>query len=102
MKRAATVASGRNQGFETPPPLLFAASPGAASLRFCRSGKAPETARCQIVGQRRDDAFITLLAQAALAFQKYCFNNGLMLGTHWQPSIGMRIALVARAYRRRA
>ena len=95
MKRAAaTVASSRNQvaAFESSPRVLFAGSLGAASLgdfagaggplkqlAATSSGKG-ETTHAELVSVMTA-AFITLLVQAALAFQKYRFNNGLMLGT---------------------
>ena len=94
MKRAAaTVGSGRNQvaAFEAPPPVrraiaLDAAFPGVsagAGGPFARTssgqGEAnmPSAASISIMTA----AFVTLLVQAALAFQKYRFDSGLMLGT---------------------
>ena len=94
MKRAAaTVAGGRNGvvAFEATPPVRRAivrdaAFPGAAAGAgepFVRTssgqGEAnmPSAAAIAIMTA----AFVTLLVQAALAFQKYRFDSGLMLGT---------------------
>jgi hypothetical protein len=100
MKRAAaTVASGRNQVavFDTPPPVFFAGSLGGASLGGSAGAGGPldqladtppskgqftmvgDTTHADLVVMAA--AFVMLLVQAALAFQKYRFNNGLMLGT---------------------
>ena len=94
MKRAAaTIGSGRNRvaAFDATPSVrraiaLDAAFPGAAAgagKPFARTstgqGEAnmPSAAAISVVIA----AFVTLSVQAALAFQKYRFNNGLLLGT---------------------
>ena len=94
MKRAAaTVASGRNQvaAFEAPPPVRLAialdpafpgVSAGAGGLFARTSSGQGETNMLSAASiSIMTAAFVTLLVQAALAFQKYRFDNGLMLGT---------------------
>jgi hypothetical protein len=94
MKRAAaTVAGGRNTvaAFEAKPPVrraiaLDAAFPGAPAgaggpCARTSSGQGetnmPGAAAISVMAA----AFVTLLVQAVLAFQKYRFDCGLMLGT---------------------
>jgi len=80
MKRAAaTLAGDLNQvaAFQAPPPARFA---GGMSSRQGEAAIVGETAHAGPVIAMAA-AFVTLLVEAALAFQKYRFNNGLMLGT---------------------
>jgi hypothetical protein len=76
-RAAAMLASGRKQGagFE-PRPRARRVAPGSASPNESTVGATTHAAF--ISGMIA--AFFTLLVQAALAFQKYRFNNGLILG----------------------
>jgi hypothetical protein len=92
-KAAATVAGGRNlvAAFEATPPVrlgiaLDAASPSVpagARGRFARTSSGQGEANMLNAASISitTAAFVTLLVQAALAFQKYRFDSGLMLGT---------------------
>jgi hypothetical protein len=79
MKRAATtLASDLNQvpELQTPSPALLA---GGTSMGQGDVAMVAEMAHAGLVTAMAA-AFVTLLVEAALAFQKYRFNNGLMLG----------------------
>jgi hypothetical protein len=83
MKRAAvTVATGRNRraALEAPPCVLLAVALGAAFPSDSTGGgtNVGELTRAISVMAA---AFVTLLVQAALTFQRYRFDNGLTLGT---------------------
>jgi hypothetical protein len=79
IRAAATLASGRNRGgpFEARTPVRLVVVPGSAS---------PGTE--SMVGAKTHEAliflmtaaFVTLWVEASLKFQKYRFDNGLMLG----------------------
>jgi hypothetical protein len=80
MKRApATLASGRHQSaaFEAGPRERRLA-PGAAFAGF--ESMVDATTHAGLISVATA-VFFTLLVQAALAFQKYRFDNGLILGT---------------------
>jgi hypothetical protein len=100
MKRAAATIASRNKGaaFEGPPSVLLAVALGAGSLRDAvRARRHLEQLAATSSGQNGatnvgemtsaqvisvvTTALFTLVVQAALAFEKYRFNNGLMLGT---------------------
>jgi hypothetical protein len=80
MKRAAaTLASGRNESaaFETRPRARRVAPGSASPGNESTVGATTHAALISVVTA----AFFTLLVQAALTFQKYRFDKGLMLGT---------------------
>jgi hypothetical protein len=80
MKRAAAMlASGRNQGaaFEARPYVRLVVTPGSTSPG--NVSKVGATTHADLIAAIAA-AFFSLLVQAALAFQKYHFNNGLILG----------------------
>jgi hypothetical protein len=117
MKRAAiTVAVGRDKGaaFESPPSVLLAVALGAASLRASADGAREHVKHFSGTPSGEGEAtnvraallslipaaFVTLLIQAALAFQKYRFGNGLTLGTalaavNWYEATARRKGLPA-------
>jgi hypothetical protein len=79
IRATATLASGRNQGapFEARTPVRLVVVPGSASPGTESMVGANAHAPLIFV---MTAAFVTLWVEASLKFQKYRFDNGLMLG----------------------
>jgi hypothetical protein len=79
MRAPATLARGRNQSaaFEARPCARQVASGSVSPGNESSVGPTPHAAFISVVTA----AFFTLLVQAALSFQKYRFDKGVVLGT---------------------
>ncbi len=94
MRAAVTLASGRNQGaaLEARPCVrLVLALRSALHGNVRKAGAGAHAASISALTA----AFVTLLVQATLTFQKYRFDNGLMLGTtlaavNWYEDVARR------------